>query len=387
MNDLVKVKIEGKNVSNYLKYLVKCKVNIFDLKVVKHNELDIMIAYKDYGLLTKYSKTYKVTIMRKYGKLRLLSFIKKNVIIISSLIFSIIFLYLLSHIIFSVDVMSNDKEIVDLVMKELVKYDIKKYRFKKNYNYLAQVKKKILKDNNDTLEWIEIEERGTKYIIRLVERKKESTNNGYLYQSIVALKDATITNIKSSAGEKVKSVNEYVKKGDTIVSGELLKPDGTVIYTKAMGIVLGEVWYQVEIEYPLYYKEERLTGKNKNVLSLYFLSKKKYLFPYNKYKQFRYTSKPIFENNIIPIKISKEKLYEVIIKESIYTPEEATKQAIEYAITKMKDKNKKIVEIKDSQILTKINQNGKVNLTIFVSTIEDITEIKEIIPELNEIIP
>ena len=81
MNDLVKVKIEGKNVSNYLKYLVKCKVNIFDLKVVKHNELDIMIAYKDYGLLTKYSKTYKVTIMRKYGKLRLLSFIKKNVIL------------------------------------------------------------------------------------------------------------------------------------------------------------------------------------------------------------------------------------------------------------------------------------------------------------------
>ena len=87
MNDLVKVKIEGKNVSNYLKYLIKNKINIFSLKVIKHNELDILIAYKDYDLLTKYSKTYKVTIIKKYGKLRLLSFIKNNIIKLLSLIF------------------------------------------------------------------------------------------------------------------------------------------------------------------------------------------------------------------------------------------------------------------------------------------------------------
>ncbi len=387
MNYLVKVKIEGKNVSNYLKYLIKNKINIFSLKVIKHNELDILIAYKDYDLLTKYSKTYKVTIIKKYGKLRLLSFIKNNIIILSSLIFSIIFLYLLSHVIFSVDVMSNDKEMVNLIMEELTKYDIKKYRFKKDYNYLVQVKKKILKDNNNSLEWIEIEESGTKYIIRLVERKKENIKDGYLYQSIVASKDATITSIKSSSGEKIKSVNEYVKKGDTIISGELLKPDGNMIYTKAIGSVLGEVWYQVEIDYPLYYKEERVTGKNKNILSLYFFNKKKYLFPYKKYKQFKYTSKTIFENSIIPIKLAKEKLYEVIIKEEIYTPEEALEQAIQYTISKMKDKNKRIVKIKDTQVLTKINQNSKISLTIFVVTIEDITEIKEIMPELEEIIP
>ena len=62
-------------------------------------------------------------------------------------------------------------------------------------------------------------------------------------------------------------------------------------------------------------------------------------------------------------------------------------QAIQYTISKMKDKNKRIVKIKDIQVLTKINQNSKISLTIFVVTIEDITEIKEIMPELEEIIP
>ena len=387
MDDLVRLKIEGKNVSNYFKYLVKNKINIYDLKVIKYNELDILVAYKDYDLLKKYSKTYKITIIKTYGKLRLLSFIKNNVIMLSCLIFSIIFLYLLSHVIFSIDIMSNDKEMVELVMNELAKYDIRKYQFKKNYEYLVHVKKKILENNSDVLEWIEIEDSGTKYIVRLVERKKENVKEKFQYQSIIALKNAVILSIKSSSGEKVKGINDYVRKGETVISGILEKPDGDLVYTRAEGMVLGEIWYQVKIEYPLYYIEEKVTGKNKNVLSLYFFDKKISLFSYKKYKQFKYTSTVIFENNILPIKIAKEKMYEVKIKEEIYTPEEAVKKAIQYTISKMQEKNARIVEVKDTQILEKINQNSKVSLTIFVSTIENITEIKEIIPELVEIIP
>lgn len=387
MNNLVKVKVEGKNVLNYLKYLIKNKVNIINLNIIKHNELELIIDYKDYHLLTKYSKTYKVTVIEKYGKLRLLSLIKNNIIIISSLIFSIIFLYLLSHVIFSIDIMYNNQEIVKLITNELSKYNIKKYQFKKDYQYLEKVKKKLLNENKDILEWIEIEESGTKYIVRLVERKKETPNEEYLYQSVVAKKSATITSIKSSSGEKIKSINTYVKKDETIISGVLTKPDGTSIYTKAKGIVYGEVWYQVNVEYPLYYKEERVTGRNKNVLSFYFLNNKISFFGYKKYKQFRLTSHPIFENNIIPIKIAKEKLYEVEIKEEIYTVESATEKAIQYAINKMKVKNKDLIEVKDVQILKKQVENSKVVLTIFVSVTEDITKIVEIAPEISNLTP
>jgi len=52
----------------------------------------------------------------------------------------------------------------------------------------------------------------------------------------------------------------------------------------------------------------------------------------------------------------------------------------------MKEKNKSIVEIKDIQILEKQNKNSKINLTIFVSAIEDITKIVEIKEETNNLI-
>lgn len=377
-NNYVLVKIEGKNVGNYVKWLIKNKINIINLNIVKHNELKILIDYKNFNLLSKYSKTYKITIIRKYGKLRLFDILKNNMIIILCLMLSIIFLYFLSNIIFSVDVIYNDSEVVDLIKKELAKYDIKKYEKKKSYEYLDKVKERILIDNKDTLEWLEIEESGTKYIVRLVERKKETKQNEYQYQSVVASKDATIASIKAYSGEKVKQVNEYVKKGDVIISGILTKPDGTNLYTKAKGSVLGEVWYKVSVEYPLYYKEERVTGKNKSVILICFLNKEIPIFPYKKYKQFKRQSRSLIENNFIPFKITKEKLYEVIIKEDIYTNEEAIQKAIEEAKLKIKENNKNIINIKNVQMLDKENLNSKIKINLFVSVIEDITEITEV---------
>ena len=383
-NNYIKVKIQGKNVNNYLKWLIHNKINIININIIKYYELDLIIDYKDNNWLNKYSKTYKVTIIKKYGKLRLFDIINKNKIMISCLILSIIFLYTLSNTIFSVDIMYNNQEIVDMIKKELNKYDIKKYRRKKTYAYLSKVKEQILKDNKDILEWIEIEENGTKYIIRLVERKKEEKKEDYLYQSIVAKKDATITNILAYSGEKVKTINEYVKKGDVIISGVLSKPDNTHIFTKAKGKVYGEVWYKIDIEYPLYYQEEKLTGKSKPVLSFYFLNKEIPLFPYKKYKQFRKLSNVLTENNILPIRIAKEKLYEVIIKEDIYTEEEAIEKAIQESKKKIKEKNSNIIDIKTIEILHKQNMNSKIKLSLFASVIEDITEIVEIHEEKNE---
>lgn len=385
MNDnYIKVKIEGKNINNYIKWLIQKKINIINLNVIKHNKLEIIINYKDYKLLNKYSKTYKITIIQKYGKLRLIDMVKKNIIIFVSLILSIFFLYNLSNIIFSIDIVYNDQDVVNYLKKELEKYDIKKYKYKKDINYLNQVKEKILKDNKDTIEWIEIKESGTKYIVKLVERKKENEKKEYLYQSIVASKDSIITSIKAYSGEKTKNVNEYVKKDETIVSGILTKPDGTNIYKKAVGTVLGEVWYKVNIEYPLYYQEESVTGRNKEIISINFLNKKFSLFPYKKYKQFKTKEEIIIENNIIPLKILKEKLYEVNIKEEIYTIEEAIAKAIELSKEKILSGNEKILKINKVEIINKEIMNSKIKLNLFISVTEDITKIIEIEPELKD---
>ena len=64
----------------------------------------------------------------------------------------------------------------------------------------------------------------------------------------------------------------------------------------------------------------------------------------------------IIENNILPIGISKEKLYEVIIKEEIYTWEEAISKAIEISKKKLLENNNKIIRKKNDESKQTINR-------------------------------
>lgn len=381
----IKVSVNGHNINNYLKWLITQKIDILELKILSHNQMVIIIKKSSYKTLKKYSKTYKISVIDKYGPLKIKEFIKKNIIILACICISILLVYVLSHMIFSVDIIYNDKEISELVKKNLEKYDIKKYKFKKDYQYLEQVKKQILKENKNILEWFEIEESGTKYIVRIVERKKEDKKEGYTYQSIVSSKNAILKNIKAFSGEKNKIINQFVKKDELVINGELTKPDGTIIYTKADGLIYGEVWYKVSVEYPLYYQEESITGKSKNVINIYIFNKKISLFPYKKYKQFKITSYNAIESNIFPIRIAKEKMYEVNTKEEIYTEDSAINKAIEVSKQKMLNSNNKILDFNNVIVIDKENLNSKMKVNLFISTTEDITKLVEIQVENKQI--
>ena len=375
----IKVQVEGKNVNNYLKWIIKQRINIIKLNVIQHNKLELITEYQQYKVLKKYSQSYKITIIKRYGFLRLQEILNDKKYIFIPLIISIIFLYCLSNIIFSVDVIYNDQEVVKMIKQELKKYGIKKYKLKKDYKSLNKIKEDILKDNKDTIEWLEIIENGTKYVVRVVERKKEEKKESFEFQTITATKDAVITNIKAISGEKVKEINDFVKKDEVIVNGILTKPDGTIIYTKADGIIYGEVWYKVDIEYPYAYSEESITGKNKEVYVINFLNKKIPVFSYKKYKQFMIEStKTIFQSNILPISLSKEKQYEVEITEEIYTMEEAVSNAIALSKKKLLENNNKIIKVNKVDILEKNTIDSKIKLNLFISVIEDITKIVEV---------
>ena len=378
MHNLIKVKVEGKNVNNYLKWLIKNKIFIYKLRIKGSNILYLLVNLKDYDMLHKYSKSYEITILKYYGIRKYLNGIYKNKFIFISLFISVILLFVMSRMIFSIDIVYNDKDMVSLVSKELYKHQVTRFRFKKSFKKLTKIKKEILDNNKDKLEWIEIIESGTKYIVKLVERNKEIEEKSFKYQSIVTSKNAIITSIKAYNGEKVKEVNDYVKKGDVIISGILTEPSGEIIYKKAKGKVFGEVWYQLEVDYPFYYKEEKLTGKKKEGYILNFLNKRIPLLGFSNYHTYEKDTKVIFKDNIFPFNFIKEKQYETIIKEEIYTEEEVVNHAIDYAKDKLLKNNNKISEVKKVVVLDKKINSSNISLKFFVSVIEDITKIEEI---------
>ena len=372
----VRVKITGKNVNNYLKRLIANKIDLIDLKYNSHNEAVVTIKYSDYLKLKTVRSSYDVKVTNTYGKLKIRNKIKRNYILLSSIILGIALIILLSNIIFSIEVIHTNKSVIELVGNELNKNGLKKYTFKKKYKDIKKIEDKILNDNKDKLEWISIDIIGTKYVVRIEERKIKNENNDNIYQDIVASKSGVIKKIIALSGEKKYEIDNFVSKGDTIIKGSITKPNNEVILTHASGLVYAEVWYQISVEYPYQYKEEILTGNKKNIYYLKFINKRLELFNFKKYKNFQKEPKILLYNNILPISLVKEKQYEVNIIDEIYTTEEVINKAITLAESRLMSSNKKIDKIERVSIIKKEEYDSKIKLDLFISVIEEIGEVK-----------
>ena len=374
----IKIKVTGRNINNFLKRLINNNINIEKVIPISHKEIDLIINYQDLDKVLKLKTIYNIKIIRYYGKLRIIKRIKKDIFILSSLLISLLLIYTLSNIIFKVEVIHSNKNIIKLVTKELEDNGIKKYKFVKNYQEIEKIKNKILEENKDTLEWLEIIREGTKYTIRVEERIINNKPKDNKIYNIVASKNAVIKNIYAESGEKIRSINTYVKKGDIIISSDITLPNNEKISKTASGKVQGEVWYNINIEYPYQYHEIKYTGNTKKVLVLNLLNKRISFFDFHKYKTFNRNIKYIFNNNITPISLIYEDEYETNIINEVYDYNTAREKAITKAKEKILEKYPNIKDITNIKIIKEEDKKNKISLNLFVTCLEDITEYQEV---------
>lgn len=374
----IKIKVTGRNINNFLKRLINNNINIEKVIPISHKEIDLIINYQDLDKVLKLKTIYNIKIVRYYGKLRIIKRIKKDIFILSSLLISLLLIYTLSNVIFKVEVIHSNKNIIKLVTKELEDNGIKKYKFVKNYQEIEKIKNKILEENKDTLEWLEIIREGTKYTIRVEERIINNKPKDNKIYNIVASKNAVIKNIYAESGEKIRSINTYVKKGDIIISSDITLPNNEKISKTASGKVQGEVWYNINIEYPYQYHEIKYTGNKKKVLVLNLLNKRISFFDFHKYKTFNRNIKYIFNNNITPISLIYEDEYETNIINEVYDYNTAKEKAITKAKDKILKKYPNIKDITNIKIIKEEDKKNKISLNLFVTCLEDITEYQEV---------
>lgn len=375
----IKIKVTGRNINNFLKRLINNNINIEKVIPISHKEIDLIINYQDLDKVLKLKTIYNIKIVRYYGKLRIIKRVKKDIFILSSLLISLLLIYTLSNIIFKVEVIHSNKNIIKLVTKELEDNGIKKYKFAKSYQDVEKIKKKILEENKDTLEWLEIIREGTKYTIRVEERIINNKPKDNKIYNIVASKNAVIKNIYAESGEKVRSINTYVKKGNIIISSDITLPNNEKISKTASGKVQGEVWYSINIEYPYQYHEVKYTGNKKKVLVLNLLNKRISFFDFHKYKTFNRNIKYIFNNNITFISLIYEDEYETNIINEVYDYNTAKEKAITKAKKKLLEKYSNIEEVTNVKIINEEDKETKISLSLFVTCLEDITEYQEVV--------
>ena len=378
LDKIVKIKVSGRNVYRFIDRLIKDKVYIYDLKIINIKNVIIKISYDDYLILKDKKSIYDIDLLDVYGKLKIKKYFKEHYVFIIFLIIGYVVLMFLSNFIFDVEVIHANFEIRELVYRELRKNGIEKYIFRKSYQELENIENNILDNNKTKIEWIEINRSGTKYIVRVEERKIDKGEERFEYQDIVSSKSGIITKVLAESGEIIKNTNDYIKGGEVVISGNITLPDGSSVLSRASGKVYAEVWYLVDVSYPYIYREEILTGRAKEVFLIKFLNKRISLFDFSKFNTFKKSDRILFGDIFKFLSFIKEKQYEMIVIDEFYTKEEVVVKAVERAVTRVKDTLREDEQIIKYRILSTYYDESKVNLKIFFSVNEEVSMVRKI---------
>lgn len=386
LKKLIEIRITGRNIERFIKRLMRNNISLLKIKKINKQCIQVLIYSKDLEKIEEIKTIYEIEVINNHGLLKIKELIRKNKILLFSLVIGYIILLFLSNTIFKIEVIHTDKELRELLLNELSIHGIKEYSPKKNFRELTKIKNKILDTYKDKIEWLEIEESGTKYIIRVEERILNKENSDNSYQDIVAKKSAIIREINAKSGQIIKNKLDYVKKGDTIISGYITLNENIKDTVRAEGKVYGEVWYKVSVEYPLHYEEVIETKNKKKVLALHFLNKTYEPFNFNKYKEKKTKSKVLLESNLLPFSLTIDEQQEVNVINETYTKKEAINKAENSAREKIEKNLSAPEHIIDFKRLKVEENNSTIILEAFVTVYEDITDSK-VIDEYVEIKP
>lgn len=379
-NSKVRVRVKGKNIERFLKRLVNRQIELYKIEHLKYDEINIIILKSDYKKVEEIKTIYELNIQEVYGIERFQQVIGKNKYVILAFAIGLVLLYLLTHTIFEIEVIHNSRDLRNLLQTELNEKGIGLWKPIQSYDSIQKIKNEILEKYKDKIEWLEIERVGTKYIVRVEERILTDNPPQYELQDVVAKKSAILLQIEAESGEIVKNINDYVKPGDTVISGNIKLGEEVKQQIAARGHIYGEVWYKATVEYPLAYYEEKETGKKHTVYTYHFLNQRIELFNFHAYKEKKIESKTLWKSNVFPFSLTKEEQKEVVIIDETYTKEQAIEKAKEAATEKVKARLKEKEEIIRVQQLKVDTNERTIIVELFFAVLEDITDTRRIEP-------
>lgn len=188
MKSKIKLSISGNKPEHFLFKIHSNKINIENITKINKNKIEIIINYSDYEKLIAINTIYDIKILEYLGIVKSKKLIIKYRHMIIIFFLCILGISFFSNIIFKVEIITNDLDMKKNLSLTLAKYNIDKFHLKKDYHYINKVKEKILEEYHDEIEWIEIENIGTKYLVRYEPRILKEQSKKKHFQHVIAKK-------------------------------------------------------------------------------------------------------------------------------------------------------------------------------------------------------
>lgn len=377
--NIIWVKIEASSYYNLLLKLNNIGIDIYEIKKSKKYIL-IKINYDDYKKLKKYLISYNIKFDSNTGFNKVIEYLKKYWVFILTNIIGIFLLLIVNNIIFKIEIKSNNENIRNLLKEELKKYNLTTMRFKKSHKEIEIIVKNILNKNKEKIKWLEIKYDGLVMIVNVTETISEIINEEYPNCNIIASKDAKINSLNIYRGIPLKEINDYVLKGDIILSGSIIHNEEVKNTVCASGEIYGEVWYKVKVEVPFEETIKEYTGKNRYNLNIKINDNRYRIFK-NRINIRDEEITNLYKLNDFEINLIKEKEFVEKIKK--ISVEEAYDKGINKALEKINLLLDEEEEILYKKVLKKEVNDSTIYLEIFIVAKENIGELQIVDEEVE----
>ena len=366
MNNYVIFKCSYKDYDYIVKRVIQSNINIVSSKCLK-NECFFKVTEDEYNVLVKNDYRKVISFVSYYGLNRFKDFLRNNYLYIIITFIVILITFLSNLLIVKVNIHTNNLNLKNNIRFFLMDYKVDKFTFKKSYKDISKIKNNLLIKYKDDIEWLEIKPNGYTYDVFIIERKIKKNSNRNIRCNYIAKKSGTITRIKASKGIVMVQENNYVNQGDILISGDIIYNEEIKNSVCASGKIYAEVWYEVEVNYPLVKAEYKESNKKQYNIILNILGKKYKIFndKYNNSKVIKTIGGSNFGINI-------SKSFKINKKVGRVTEEDAIKKSLEKIKESFILKSRNKSKIISQNILKKYVNNGTIYMKVLITAEEEI---------------
>ncbi|GGD71417.1 sporulation protein YqfD [Paenibacillus nasutitermitis] len=369
LRGIVTVSIRGEALELLVNRALASGLSLWSIRRTSQGELLADLTIKDFFQLRPLLKGTgsRIHVQSRRGLPFWLVKLEKRLFFGAGLILFFIGMYLLSSLIWNIDIKGNERLSEEQIMQAARQEGL--YPFQWSFRLEnPEVLSRKLTQKLPGAAWIGVEKQGTKITIQVVETAIPEPRKLLSPRHLVASADAVVTEILAEAGRPVVKRNTKVKEGDVLISG-IYGDEAHTRTVVAKGIVKGLVWHEYSIVSPLQQKVKAYTGESK--VRWYAVAWGRGLriggfgkIPYTQYETQRHLEQASWRTLKMPFGRMKETVREVRFDHLELTEQDAKQAGLLQARADLLTKAGPGAKIRAENILHEKADNGKVYMKV-----------------------
>lgn len=379
LRGFVSINVRGQATEKLVNEALANGLQLWSIRREKDGELSCHVAVGDFFRLRPILKRTgcRVHVKERAGLPFWIRHMRRRVFFAAGLVLFFVGMYLLSSLVWSIDVQGNVKLSEEQILQVAKTEGLRPFQWSFKLPDSNELSKHLAQKLPGAA-WVGVEKRGTHITIRIVESKTPELKPLISPRHLVASTDAVVTKVMAESGRPVVKKNMKVKQGDILISG-LLGDETSGKAVAAKGEVKGIVWHEYDIVSPLTRQTKVYTG-NKKVI-WYAVAGGRALqvsgygkIPFAMYERITQEEKAAWRTLKLPFGRIKETIREVELKQTTVSVEEAKAEGIQQARADLLTKVGPDAQVLAQNILHEKTDNGKVYMKVFFEVDQSIVK-------------